>query len=146
MIMNKEKIKLNIVELVSLIGSILYLIGIRICFPVCKVTGDMIMSCHWAGETLKALSVLITGLAVIHILLRNYNMKVGIDISLIGIYILTLNVPGRIISLCVKEGMTCRAKTMTMTIVFCVVLILLAAVDIFLCLSKEADTKHRRPN
>lgn len=141
--MKKQKYKLSIMDPILLIANILYLIGIRYWFPTCAVSGDTIMACHWAGQMLKAVSILLTVLAVVHFL-PDQKIKAGIDISLIGIYVMTMLIPGRIINLCVKEGMACRAKTLSMTMVFCVLMLVLTLVDAFLCLSKEADSRHRR--
>ena len=144
MIINKSKIKVCIIELIIFVVSLLFLLGIRLWFPVCEVMGETVMACHWAGEILKALTVLSFVLSLVHIFLPNGSVKIGMDLSLIGLLVLTLYVPGNIVNICEMTDMSCRHYTLPWTIAFSVVLILLALADIVFYLALASTEKHKR--
>ena len=144
MIINKPKIKIGIPELLLTVLSVLFMIGIRVWFPVCEVTGENIMPCHWAGEMLKALSVLFLVLCILHIIIPGSEVKIGIDVSLAGLFILALNIPGNIIRICAHEDMACRSLAKPMTALFCILMTVLAFLDIIFYLSLRSNEKHKR--
>jgi len=144
MIIKKEKIKLALTELLSLVVSVLFLTGIRIWFPVCEVTGENIMACHWAGEMLKAVSILLLVLTLLHIIIPKEEIKAGIDISLISLFVLTMNIPGNIIRLCGHAEMACQRSARPFTLVVCIVMIVLSLLDLLIYLSLRSNEKHKR--
>lgn len=144
MIVNKEKFKLGITEILMLALSVVYMIGIRSWFAVCPVMGETVMACHWAGEVLGVLSILFVVLAIAHILIPDPKIKLGVDIPFACISLVAVFVPGNIISLCMSPEMKCRAATQLWTIVFCVVLVLLILADLILYASRISGAKHQR--
>ena len=138
------KHKISIIDIVSAAASAGFLIGIISWFKVCDGMSDSIMSCHWAGEVLKAMALLSVCLNVIHLFAPSNEMKIGMDVSHIGICVLALNVPGRIISICSMAAMSCRKNTVPWTVVFCVAIIILSLADIVTCLDRENKEKHKR--
>ena len=144
MIVNKEKFKLSITEILMLILSVVYTIGIRSWFAVCPVMDEKTMSCHWAGEVLKVMSILFLVLAVAHLLIPDMKIKLGMDIPFACISLMAVFIPGKIISLCMSPDMNCRMFTQTWTIVFCAVLTVVALADIILYGTRAARAKHER--
>ncbi len=144
MIINKSKCKIAFTDILFLALSIIYLVGIKLWFPVCGVSGDMVMSCHWAGEVLSALSVLLVILSLIHMVIPDERIKAGIDISGAGIAVLSMIIPGNIITLCKNSEMPCRANTSLWTIIFMVIICVIICVDIFVYLQMQSGKKHRR--
>ena len=144
MIINKTKIKIGIPEILLAVSAILFMIGIRAWFPVCDVMGDTAMPCHWAGEMLKALSILFLTLSLAHAVIPNGAAKIGVDVSLTGLSVLTLNIPGNIIRTCSNADMACRKSTHPWTIAFCVVMIVLVLADCVLYFSLRSKEKHKR--
>ena len=144
MIINKSKCKIAFTDILFLALSIIYLVGIKLWFPVCGVSGDMVMSCHWAGEVLSALSVLLVILSLIHMVIPDERIKAGIDISGAGIAVLSMIIPGNIITLCKNSEMPCRANTSLWTIIFMVIICVIICVDIFVYLQMQSKKKHRR--
>ena len=136
--------KVGIPEILLLAASILFMIGIRYWFPVCEVMSESIMPCHWAGEMEKAMSFFILILSLIHIVIPNIEVKLGMDISLAALFVLTVMIPGNIIKICGNAEMACRKSTHPFTILFCVVMIVLVFIDIVFCLSLRSDEKHKR--
>lgn len=146
MIINKNKCKIAFTDIQFLVFSILYLIGIKLWFPVCEMSGDMVMSCHWAGEVLFALSVLLVVMSLIHILIPDERVKAGIDIPCAGIAVLSTMIPGSIISLCKNSEMQCRADTSLWTMIFMVIIFVVVCVDAFIYLRLQSGKKHSRNN
>ncbi len=144
MLVNKRKIKLSVTDILLLICSGLYLFGIRNLFPVCSVTEDKIMSCHWAGEVLSAVSVLLLVLSAVHVLIPDERLKAGMDISMAGIAVIAALIPGNIISLCKSSEMPCRNGTSLWTVVLMVSFIIIAAADAFIYLQYLSGLKHKR--
>ena len=124
--------------------SVVFLVGIRVWFPVCEVTGDMVMSCHWAGEMLKAMSAAMLIAAVVHMLMPDGKMKSGADLMLCALYAVTFLIPGRIISLCKMAEMNCRSHTELWTGIIMVLLMLTAIADMLFWWSQAGKERHRR--
>ena len=143
MIINKKCFKISFAEPVLLLAAVLYAVGIRYWFPVC-MSMEKVMSCHWAGEVLKAMSVLMIGLALISIFLPDAWGKIGVNISAAGISVLMMLIPGRVISICSNEAMKCRQGTSVGTLIFTLIFILIAIVDMVICASMLASEKHKR--
>ena len=146
MIINNSKCKIAFTDILFLALSIIYLVGIKLWFPVCGVSGDMVMSCHWAGEVLSALSVLLVILSLIHMVIPDERIKAGIDISGAGIAVLSLMIPGNIINLCKNSEMQCRTNTSLWTIIFMAVICAALCADAFIYLRLHSGKKHSRDN
>ena len=144
MIVNKDRLKIGVMEIAAIILSLLFVIGIRTWFAVCPVTGDTPMTCHWAGEMLKILSILILVLSVTHTVIPDEKIKVGMDAALACTCAVTAFVPGGIIGLCKSADMACRKTTYLWTVGICVLLVITFAVDIYFCITNLSREKHRR--
>ena len=144
MIVNSKRFKLSIAELLMYVIAVWYAIGIRGMFKVCEPMGDSFMSCHWAGETLKAMSILMLVLGLMHILMPDERVKLGMDIAFVGIYVCMLMIPGGAINLCMMEDMRCRSLTQPWTIGLSIAGIIMVLADAFICLSALNKAKHRR--
>ena len=144
MIIQKEKCKCSVTEVILLALSVLLLAGCRSWFAVCPVMSETVMSCHWAGEVLKAVSAVLLILAVIHILIPDEKMKMGMDLTLAAFGILTAFLPGVVINLCMMPEMACRAHTRPWTVVLCVVMAVVALADLLFYGTRLSQSKHRR--
>ena len=145
MLVKKKRLKFGLTDLLLIIISAAMLIGIKTLFKVCEPkSGDMIMSCHWAGNMITAMSVLLIVLAFLHIIIPDMRFKGGIALSIAGISIVTLLIPGRIIALCKMEEMSCRSNTQLWTVILCGVLILVSLIDIIVYLLAASKEKHIR--
>lgn len=143
MLVNKTKFKLGITELLMLIAAAVFTIGIRSWFSVCEV-GEMVMSCHWAGEVLKALSLILLVLAVIHIVMPDLKMMIGMDVAYIFICLVAAFIPGSIISLCGNLEMQCQTAARPWSLILSIALGIFALLDIILCGSAISKEKHSR--
>lgn len=145
MIIDNQKCRFGVTDLLLVIGSLIMVIGIYSWFKTCPVMGETIMACHWAGQAIKAVAILAAVLSLIHLIAANDQIKTGLDISLIGIYVVSALIPGRIIGICHDSAMHCRAATQPWTIALSIILILFVLGDILFYRSRANQQKHKRP-
>ena len=144
MIINKGKIKIAFTDILFFVCAVLYFIGIRYWFPVCNAMGDMVMSCHWAGEVLSALSILLVAMSAVHAAIPDERIKAGVDISTLGTAVFAALVPGNIISICKNSEMPCRSGAALWTTIFMVLLGIIVCADAFIYLQSLSGKKHSR--
>ena len=144
MIVNKEKFKLGVTEILMLLAACVYMVGIRTWFAVCPVMSETVMSCHWAGEVLKALSIVLLVADVIHIICPDHKIKLGMDIPLLGICIVMIIIPGNVINICQMADMSCRHNTQPWTIIIGCLMAVFTIADMILCASSISRKKHER--
>lgn len=124
--------------------SIIYVIGIRTWFAVCESTGDMVMSCHWAGEVMKAFSIVFLVTSAVHLCLPDSKIKLGMDITFLYMVAAAVFIPGGMIGLCQSMDMACRKGTQVWTIILCALLLVMIIADIILYASGISREKHHR--
>ncbi len=144
MIINSSKVKLGVTEALALVLSLLYAIGIRRWFAVCPLMTETVMPCHWAGEMLKAISVLLLVLCALHLPIPDAKIKIGMDIALIGLALLGMFVPGTVIRICGGETMACKSAAHPWTLAFCGALAVILLADVIVYASALAKENHRR--
>ena len=144
MLVKRKNCRISVGDILMLVASIILLAGINSWFKVCEPEGDMVMSCHWAGEVLKALAVLVTILAVIHLIVFDGRIKCGLDIAFIGLGVLLMRIPGGVISLCKMDTMHCRQMTKLWVIILAIVIIIAAVLDILFNYSDELKKNHTK--
>ena len=140
MIVNRQKVKFGVSDLLIVAAAGLFYAGLNFWFPVCGGT----MPCHWVGETLKAAAVLMLVLGLAHLFIPNGSVKTGLDISLIGLSVLAANIPGNIIAICQNPDMHCRRLTLPFTIAFCAVFVLLLIADMVAYWSQPSAEARKR--
>ena len=129
MIVNKSKIKFGVTDCLLFVVSVLFLIGIYFWFPVCDAMGDKIMSCHWAGQAVTGTALVLVVLALVHLLVRDRGMKLGLDVGLAVTAICSALLPGKLIGLCMMADMRCHRLTVPGVTVCAVLVVLAAALD-----------------
>lgn len=144
MIIKRDKIKISAAEIINVLISVLFLIGIRSWFDVCPVMSEMTMSCHWAGEVLKAVSIVLLVISLIHVFIPDEKIKIGIDMASLCILVMTIFIPGTVIGLCGDAGMRCRSTAQPWTIIISAVLIIVCVIDMIIYATALSGLKHQR--
>lgn len=142
MILNNDKLKISVTDLILVVISLIFAYGIRFLFPVCAVMGEDIMTCHWAGEVLKAISVIMVMLSLIHLVVSQ-QMKSGIDLAMIAFGGLMITIPGTIINICMMPDMHCH-MTKTVMMILGIIVILVAIADVVINIQQAASQRHAR--
>lgn len=124
--MNASK-RISLLDIALVVITVLWFIGLNTWCGPCK-SG---MTCHTAGQMLKACALLSIFLSLVHLIPNKY-FKVGIDTALVAILVLSMFIPGNIAKLCVMSGMRCRSVMQPWNLGFCTLLIVLASIDFIL--------------
>ena len=138
MIINREKFRFGVTDLLILAVSAVFAAGLRAWFGACPV-GENVMTCHWAGEAEHSLAILLILLAALHLLLPDPGAKCGLSMAVLGLGVLIAVLPGHVIGLCAMPGMHCRSLMQPACIGFGTGAAVLAAADIIFWFRHHPD-------
>lgn len=116
--------------------GLLLTIGVFTFLKPCVHADGVYGTCHWAGQILASLGIVMTVQAVMGTFCGNAKMREGISLSMIPTALLAALVPGVLIPLCMMETMRCNAIMKPATLLIAILIALLSAVDAFV--------QHRR--
>ena len=129
--MNEKKKSRTIVDLLVLIAGIVMAAGAATFLKPCGPQEDgSWMTCHWAGQAVLGVSVLICILALICLILPDAKVKTGLSIGIIGAAALNALLPGFLIQTCLMESMRCNSVMRPGVMVASAVVAALALVNI----------------
>ena len=129
--MKEKKTPFGIADILLPVLSIIFLVGLLTFAGPCGPKEDgSFMSCHWAGQAVKALAVLLIVMSVIRLALRDRGMKKGLSIAIVLTAITAAVIPGNLISLCMMNTMHCHAVMRPFVIVMAVLQAAAAMIDI----------------
>ncbi|MBR1747351.1 MAG: DUF4418 family protein [Clostridia bacterium] len=138
MIVNKKFLKISVPDLILVALSLFFLVGITCIFDACPPKSDgTYMNCYYAGEVVTAIAALLLALSVAHVFLPSGEIKMGLDVGMVGISAVCAAVPKTIIPLCMMNTMDCNASMRPWTIAVCVVLIVACLADFVFFLRKR---------
>ncbi len=103
-------------------------IGLRTIFPVCQVTEEMVMKCHWTDRISSFAGVGVIVVGILHLILKNEDTKAGLDIALLAQGLLLILTPTVLIGTCATH-MNCHDLTRPILVIVGGILIVLALVD-----------------
>lgn len=135
-----KKFRISATDIVLLVISVLFFIGMLLWFGPCDHVKDdgSFMNCHWAGVILAGIAAVTAVISLAHFFIPDNRMKAGLSAALIPISIFACIVPGNLISLCMMSEMRCRA-VMTPAAIVCAILIIIAsAADIAVQLRRSS--------
>lgn len=94
---------------ILLVLSLLFIIGEQTVAGPCPVMPDgRFMVCHWAGQAVLGVGIVLVVLSLLHLAFKNDGMKLGLDLAVIANAVLLLMIPNRLIHLCMKNHMRCH--------------------------------------
>ena len=128
--MKQNDRRIGVSDILLLVFSVVELIGIRTFFAPCgpKEDGSW-MSCHWAGQAATGTAAVLVVLALVHLLVRNRGVKLGLDAGLVAVAVCSALFPGKLIGLCMMADMRCHRLTVPGVTVCAVLVVLSAALD-----------------
>ena len=89
------------------------------------------MTCHWAGQGVTGIAAVLLVISVIHLIVKDAKIKLGLSLAVIPTALLSAILPGNLIGLCMMNTMRCHSIMRTSAIVESVLLIAIAVFDIF---------------
>lgn len=139
--MNKKNTASIVVDIVILVLSIAFCVGIKFVFHACgpKEDGSW-MACHWAEQAVFAVSISIAVMALIRVIIKDRRIKIGIALSIIPASIMAAVIPGNMINLCMMKDMHCHS-VMHPAVVICSVIIAIAAIAGIIADRKSMEEK-----
>ncbi len=129
--MKDKKMPLGITDILLPVLSIVFLVGLLTFAGACGPKEDgSFMTCHWAGQAVKALAVLMLITSIVRLAVRDRGMKKGLSIAIVLTAITAAVIPGILINLCMMNTMHCHAVMRPFIIVMAVLLTAGAIIDI----------------
>ena len=114
---------------VQLAFAFLLMIGEKTFLSPCSARPDgTFMTCHWAGESVYVLSILLFFGAMLMLIIRKQEVYAALEGMVILICLLMKHLPGGFIPLCMKKDMRCWAVMRPGVGLLCALVILLAIV------------------
>ena len=122
-----------------LVLALLLTAGVFTVFGACEpMEGGNWMTCHWAGEAVKGVAVVLAVIAVIRLLVKDGKIKAGLSIVAVPTAILAALIPGHLINICGMASMRCRTHLQPAALVLGILIAIIAIVDIFINLKSDS--------
>lgn len=147
--MKGSKKSFGISDILLIVAAVIYLVGVFTVFSACGPKDDgSWMTCHWAGQIIKGLSVTVLITSLVHALIRNSGIKAGISIAMIPEAVLSMLVPGVLVNLCMMNNMHCHTMMRPGTCICSGFVLVMAVMDIFLQYSaiRNQDKNSSNPS
>lgn len=123
--------KKNVVNIILLFLGIFLTVGVKLFFAPCGQKEDgSYMTCHWAGEMVFAIGIVLSILAALSIVVKNAAAKSAFSIAILCTAVLTAFVPKHIISLCMMADMKCRSVMQPAVMVTSIIIAVLSIVNV----------------
>ena len=136
--MENKKINIGASDIILLVLSAVFLIGIRTFFAPCGPKDDgSWMTCHWAGQAITGIAAVLLVISVIHMFVKDAKAKQGLAIAMIPVALFSLILPGNMIGLCMMNAMRCHSVMRTASVIVSVLVIAAAAFDLLVQRRKE---------
>lgn len=136
--MSDRKCSIGVTDVILLVLGALFVLGINTFFAPCGPKDDGgWMTCHWAGHAEAGIAVVISVIALIHLLVPNPATKRGLDLAVLPLTVLAAILPVNLISLCGMKTMRCHTVMHPAVIVVSIVIILVTICDILIQRKKK---------
>lgn len=134
------KKRISVLNIIILIVSIVFLAGTLSFLKPCGPKEDgSFMSCHWAGQTLVGIAVVLIVMAILLLLLPAAESKMGTALAMIPVGILAAVIPGGLIHLCMMETMRCHAVMKPGARCFGIIIAVLAVISAVMSARKAGN-------
>ena len=132
-LMENKKINIGVSDIILLVLSAVFMIGIRTFFASCGPKDDgSWMTCHWAGQAVTGIAAVLLVIAIIHMFVPNAKIKQGLSLAVIPAALLSAILPGNLIGLCMMNTMRCHSVMHPAVIVVSVLMIAAAVLDLIM--------------
>ena len=127
----KQNKRIGVSDILLAALSLVYLLGTLLVFRPCGPKGDGTwMHCHWAGVAVSVCAAVLLALSVIHMAAGRPGVKMALSGVTILVAVAAAVIPGNVIHLCMMADMRCRAVMQPAVIVFSILVIAAAALDL----------------
>ena len=123
--------------IIVLILALFTAVGVRTFLGPCVHDDGTFGACHWAGQALFGLSLVVAAEAAAAAVLGGAGVRRGLYIAVLLSAVLGLLIPGTLISLCGMATMRCRALMRPAMMILCALMGVSAAAGIILSGEKK---------
>ena len=140
--MNKKTSKFSTIDLPALLLSAVLFVGVLTVFRACAKTDEgMWMHCHYVELAIAAIGITSCLLTFINMtFIKKLGINTLIRIITIALAIISIMLPGRIVSMCMMETMRCHAVMKPFVTIDSAILIIFSVVAIVVSFLKERKT------
>ena len=136
------KERFSVLNIITLIVSVIFLAGTLSFLKPCGPQEDgSFMSCHWAGQALAGIAVVLLVMAILLLLLPSAESKTGAALAMVPVGILAAVLPGGLINLCMMETMRCHAVMKPGARCFGIIIEVLAVIRAVMSARKARNNK-----
>lgn len=114
-----------------LAAAVLLGAGPSILFPVCPVTPEKIMKCHWSAQAEIAVAVVLAVIGLAVLFCKSPEGRRMLNLCGAGAGVSAILIPASLIGYCAKPEMACRMLTFPVVYAVAVIVILASAVSFF---------------
>ena len=127
---------------IILVLALLSAIGVRTFMSPCVHDDGSFGSCHWAGQALFGLSIVIAAQSMIAFAWKNFALRQGLYLAMTLTAVLGLLIPGPLIKLCSMADMRCRMIMRPAAMILYSLILVLAAAGMLLSGSEKRSGKE----
>ena len=124
--------RLSIPAVIVLVLSLIIAIGSVSFLSPCVHDDGSFGACHWAGQALCALGILLSLEGLAALIVKNHGIKAGLLLSALFTAVLGFLIPGTVIDLCRMATMRCRAVMQPAMRILCVLIAISALIGMIL--------------
>ena len=122
-----------ITDILLFLASAFFCTGTKFIFHACGKKDDgSYMACHWAEQAVFAIGISIVIISLLVLFIKNRKFKAGAAAAVIPSALMAAIIPNNMINLCMMDTMRCHSTMRPFVIIASVIIIIIAAVDIFM--------------
>ncbi len=129
--MENKKLNIGVRDIILLVLSSIYLVGIKTFFRACDPKEDgSWMVCHWASQAIVAFAIVLTAISLLHLIMASPAVKAGLSLALIPCAIVSAMIPGGFVKLCRMTTMRCHTITRPSVLIISIFFVVVAVIDV----------------
>ena len=137
--------KSRIFNIIQIIAAAALAAGVMTAFTACELKEDGTwMHCHGAQQLVFGLGIAITAVSVIMLFLKKKGIRILLGLANIVLAVVTLAVPGGIVSMCMMADMRCHMVMKPFVILMSIVIIVLTVCSLIFALKKSRTNEKKK--
>ena len=125
-----KKKSISVLNCLPLLLAVLLAVGVKTFFGPCVHEDGSFGVCHWAGQVLLGLGVVMSVQALCAVLIQKPGVRAGIYLSMLFSAALSIFTPGTLIILCSMPSMRCRALMQPASIILSCLILLFSLINL----------------
>ena len=127
-----KKKNITVLNCLPMLLAVLLAVGVKTFLEPCVHEDGSFGACHWAGQALLGLGVLMAVQALCAVLIQKPGVRAGIYLSMLFTAALSIFAPGTLIILCSMPSMRCRALMQPASIILSCLILLFSLINLIM--------------